>query len=125
MFKKAIQNPSKQISKQIKELQNQYKKILRIRPIFNFDKSSSKNKTSIHRYTSAFGHQYIHSFMLETQQVIISISSQILMEYSKSFNMSNNKRKQLKELYEKIEKFLIAEIFFFDSPKDFLKYISQ
>ena len=89
------------------DLFERYSKFYKIRPIFNLTKSISEDEVTIELYKSCFGHEYIHCFMLETQQLIVWILFEFLMNCTVNLKISVDHKKYLEDLHKEIKSFLV------------------
>ena len=89
------------------ELLEKYRKFFKIRPIFNLTKNISKKPHIVSRYKSCFGHEYIHCFMLEMQQLVTLILLEFLTSFMKHLNIQEDQIIHLNNLRKKINNFLV------------------
>ena len=92
------------VSKKI--LLEKYSDYFRVKPIFELKNIFEYKKRM--RYQNCFGHEYVHSFMLELQQLIILLSVTFLTECVEHLNVSEEEKKWIQFLKDEINIFLIS-----------------
>ncbi len=82
-------------NEEYKKINKKYRKEFQVRPILNFYSTEEITKTN--RFRNSKGHEYVHSYMLETFEGIIFISSIFFKELIPYLDMSKDNKKMLKE----------------------------